>query len=213
MAAVSCPVSRKPRAHGCGVRGHKPLGSSHRPPCSRNSGALASVRCLFFPFAAEDVAVGSRFFSSFVGRRRCGCGFPRPVGFKGKRLGPGSKPTVPFWGRCTTHFRTYSSGDWDVHWGYGILTHGLVCCFPLLVLKGSDFTTGNSFSCCPVDWFFSWHSELGEGPYCSIQVLPIKKGRPPKKKMANLHHDHCSVVQWLPFSFFVVLFFWWWLPH
>ena len=21
------------------------------------------------------------------------------------------------------HFRTYSSGDWDVHWGFGILTH------------------------------------------------------------------------------------------
>ena len=26
-------------------------------------------------------------------------------------------------GRCTTHFRTYVSGDWDVHWNYGILTH------------------------------------------------------------------------------------------
>ena len=25
---------------------------------------------------------------------------------------------------CTTHFRTYFSGDWDVHWGYRILTHG-----------------------------------------------------------------------------------------
>ena len=25
---------------------------------------------------------------------------------------------VPFWGRCTTHFRTYFSGDWDVHCGY-----------------------------------------------------------------------------------------------
>ena len=32
--------------------------------------------------------------------------------------GCGSKPMVPFWGRCTTHFRTYFSGDWDVHWGY-----------------------------------------------------------------------------------------------
>ena len=27
-------------------------------------------------------------------------------------------------GRRTTPFRTYFSGDWDVHWGYGILTHG-----------------------------------------------------------------------------------------
>ena len=33
---------------------------------------------------------------------------------------------VPFWGRCPTHFRTYFSGDRDVHWGYGILTHGHV---------------------------------------------------------------------------------------
>ena len=29
-------------------------------------------------------------------------------------------------GESTTHFRTYFSGDWDVHWGYGILTHGLL---------------------------------------------------------------------------------------
>ena len=29
-------------------------------------------------------------------------------------------------GRCTTHFRSYFSGDWDVHWGYGILTKGHV---------------------------------------------------------------------------------------
>ena len=27
---------------------------------------------------------------------------------------------VPFWGRCTTHFRTYFGGDWDVHWGYDL---------------------------------------------------------------------------------------------
>ena len=39
------------------------------------------------------------------------------------QLGCGSKPMVPFLGRCTTHFRIYFSGDWDVHGGYGILTH------------------------------------------------------------------------------------------
>ena len=27
-------------------------------------------------------------------------------------------------GEFTTHFRTYSSGDWDVYWGCGVLTHG-----------------------------------------------------------------------------------------
>ena len=31
---------------------------------------------------------------------------------------------IPFWDRCTTQFRTYFSGDWDVHWGFGVLTHG-----------------------------------------------------------------------------------------
>ena len=35
-------------------------------------------------------------------------------------FGCGSKPMVPFWGRCTTHFRTDFSGDWDVHWGYDL---------------------------------------------------------------------------------------------
>ena len=28
---------------------------------------------------------------------------------------------IPFWGvRCTTHFRTYFSGDWDVRWGFDL---------------------------------------------------------------------------------------------
>ena len=27
---------------------------------------------------------------------------------------------VPFWARRTTHFRTYFSGYWDVHWGYDL---------------------------------------------------------------------------------------------
>ena len=27
-------------------------------------------------------------------------------------------------GEFTTHFRTDFSGDWDVHWRYGILPHG-----------------------------------------------------------------------------------------
>ena len=30
---------------------------------------------------------------------------------------------IPFWGGCTTHFSRNFSGDWDVHWGYGLLTH------------------------------------------------------------------------------------------
>ena len=29
---------------------------------------------------------------------------------------------ISFWlvGEFTTHFRTYFSGDWDVHWGYDL---------------------------------------------------------------------------------------------
>ena len=46
--------------------------------------------------------------------------------------GCGSKPMVPFWGRCTTHVSlVYFSRDWDVRWGYGILTHGQVGNWPL----------------------------------------------------------------------------------
>ena len=40
-------------------------------------------------------------------------------GFQGMLKGM-LKPMVPFWGGCTTHFRTYFSGDWDVHWGYDL---------------------------------------------------------------------------------------------
>ena len=38
----------------------------------------------------------------------------------------GSKPMGSHFGvaEFTTQLRTYFSGDWDVHWGYGLLTHG-----------------------------------------------------------------------------------------
>ena len=44
-------------------------------------------------------------------------------------------------GEFTTHVRTYFSGDWDVRWGYGILTHGQVSslcvhCLNLCALRG-----------------------------------------------------------------------------
>ena len=46
----------------------------------------------------------------------------------GAKAFPGSKHMwlrvktngIPFWGRCTIHFRTHFSGDWDVHWGYDL---------------------------------------------------------------------------------------------
>ena len=66
-----------------------------------------------------------RFFAS---------GTSKVVRFARAWLGPwkgcGSKPMVPFWGRCTTHFRTYFNVDWDVHWGCGLVTHGQMGPFP-----------------------------------------------------------------------------------
>ena len=49
---------------------------------------------------------------------------------------------VPFWDRCTT--LVYFSGDWDVHWGYGVLTHGQfsVSCLSLLTVLRAKL------SCC-----------------------------------------------------------------
>ena len=42
----------------------------------------------------------------------------------------GSKPMVPFWGRCPP-ILVYFRWDWDVHWGYGLLTHGHIGCGPI----------------------------------------------------------------------------------
>ena len=36
-------------------------------------------------------------------------------------------------GEFTTHFGTYVSGDWDVHWGYVILAHGFGFCFGVVL--------------------------------------------------------------------------------
>ena len=37
-------------------------------------------------------------------------------------------------GEFTTDFRTYFSWEWDVHWGYGLLTHGHMAGSRLVVL-------------------------------------------------------------------------------
>ena len=44
---------------------------------------------------------------------RCGCGCQNRFGI----------PVLGI-GEFTTHFRAYFSGDWDVHWGYGVWSHG-----------------------------------------------------------------------------------------
>ena len=57
-----------------------------------------------------------------------------------------SKPMVPFWDGCTTHFSLFS-GDWDVHWGCGLLTQGhftpmhLSCAVNLMLSKSQMTST------------------------------------------------------------------------
>ena len=43
-------------------------------------------------------------------------------------------------GWCTTHFSRDFSGDWDVHWAYGILTHGHMVFFAWMAPQ-PDFMT------------------------------------------------------------------------
>ena len=42
--------------------------------------------------------------------------------------GCGSKPMGSHFGVGAPPILVYFSGDWDVHWGYGILTHGHCGC-------------------------------------------------------------------------------------
>ena len=69
-----------------------------------------------------------------IGDRFLLVGFPFKTIQKGSRMlrqthiyiyiyGCGSKPMVPFWGSAPPS-SVYFSRDCDVHWGYGILTHG-----------------------------------------------------------------------------------------
>ena len=41
-------------------------------------------------------------------------------------------------GEFTTHSRTYSSGDWDVNWGYRVLTHGHILIWFLCLCQTSE---------------------------------------------------------------------------
>ena len=52
---------------------------------------------------------------------------PRPLAFDLKYgCGCQNRFGIPFWlvGDYTTYFRTYFSGDWDVDWRHGLLSHG-----------------------------------------------------------------------------------------
>ena len=63
--------------------------------------------------------------------------------YLGLRGGCGSKPMVPF-GVGAPPILVYSTGDWDVHWGYGTLTHGQVIgCFSNHASRVRPFPRGS----------------------------------------------------------------------
>ena len=68
---------------------------------------------------------------------------------------------IPFWGRCTTHFRTYFSRDWDVHWGYVILTHGHLGVW----LKIKQLGLRRFWSTCPFTRVPCWTSFFEPHPF------------------------------------------------
>ena len=71
--------------------------------------------CLMLDLPANDLGRHCQLFSA-----------GQPPVFLALNMSVGQNQWDPnFWGfRCTTHFRIYFSGDWDIHWEYGNLTHG-----------------------------------------------------------------------------------------
>ena len=51
------------------------------------------------------------------------CGYPSEYVLSAKYMAVGQNQWYHFGGRALP-LSIYFSGDWDVHWGYGILTHG-----------------------------------------------------------------------------------------
>ena len=111
--------------------------SRANPPKNRRRRRRSTGRC------ASSATCCAWWRPSAIARRRaagpCRRGWRRRPS-RGGEHGHGSKPTSHGLGELS-HFRTYFSGDWDVHWGYGLLRHGHTCPFGcgLLVFRGSSF--------------------------------------------------------------------------
>ena len=69
---------------------------------------------------------GVPLFSTNQAKKRVCCWGPNSSLEKLISSGCQNRLGIPFWlvGEFTTHFRAFFRGDWDVHWGYGILTRG-----------------------------------------------------------------------------------------
>ena len=146
------PLYRRPKislSHFCGANQHAP--AQELPPhfptanrmicthqCTKQNGIpiLTNANTGAFPFWRPPQAALARMTLPPAGAPACpGAAFRRgpaataqqprgPAGASGHMAVGQNRFGMPCWGWCTTHFRTYFSGDWDVHWGYVILTHG-----------------------------------------------------------------------------------------
>ena len=97
--------------------------------------------------------------------------------------GHGSKRVVAFWGRCTTHFGLYFSGDWDVHYGYRVLTHGQMERSQLqrgvgvparCVSRRLHLLQSSKLACPDLDFRIDTCMQVGhiKGPVTRAQMLP-----------------------------------------
>ena len=121
-----------------GVHGTTPPPPSKRPKAHQGRGR-ASQSHLRSPGGRRRRATGRSGWKRTLGSKwrlaqwrplgAAGVVFFRSAFFFGrflfllKKIGSGLISMGFHFGVGTTHFRTYFSGDWDVHWGYGILTH------------------------------------------------------------------------------------------
>ena len=109
------------------LRSTSPFERWRRAPWTGSNGiSRAGQRIVFFQAAAVNQPIALTLMRLGPGGTSAPLGQDRAVVVKtvlGSHFGVGE---------FTTHFRTYFSGDWDVHWGYGILTYGHMaenCCF------------------------------------------------------------------------------------
>ena len=85
-------------------------------------------------------------------------------------------------GEFTTHFRTYFSGDWDVHWGYGLL----------LVTHGHMPPTQQSIASAEVWLSFGTPTPWAAGPHLPPVTIAIPRKQSwygcPKSLQGNKEH-------------------------
>ena len=125
---VDPPLWRGPRCRRWCLLGRGSGGSSHRSQ-SRETKQVSSLwgkpRSHFGSGILTSIWVWVKIKQPGIGPQvlvyvSICQGFIFSTDFDPQPYSCGSKLTVPFWGRRTTHLRTYFSGDWDVHWGYDL---------------------------------------------------------------------------------------------